>query len=154
MKARSPVDDACPCGRGAPYDRCCGHFHAAHAAQDVAGMAPDPESLMRSRYTAFVRDLRPYLLATWHPRTRPADIAPPEAGLKWLGLTVQDHQRMGDDGGTVSFVARYKLGGRAGRMTECSRFVREAGVWLYVGALEDAGDPVGPDQPGEPGLPP
>lgn len=104
-------------------------------------MAPDPESLMRSRYTAFVKDLRPYLLATWHPRTRPADIAPPEAGLRWLGLTVSAHQRVGDDDGSVSFVARYKLGGRAGRMAEHSRFVREAGVWLYVGALDEAGEP-------------
>ncbi|WP_416966449.1 YchJ family metal-binding protein, partial [Streptomyces sp. Agncl-13] len=32
-----------------------------------------PEALMRSRYTAFVRLDAPYLLRTWHPRTRPAE---------------------------------------------------------------------------------
>ncbi len=42
---------------------------------------------MRSRYSAFVKDLRPYLLATWHPDTRPAEIEAPEPGLQWLGWT-------------------------------------------------------------------
>jgi len=33
---------------------------------------------------------------------------------------------------TVEFVARYKSGGRAGRLHEVSRFVREDGKWFYV----------------------
>jgi SEC-C motif-containing protein len=32
----------------------------------------------------------------------------------------------------MEFVARYKVGGRAQRLHEISRFVREAGQWLYV----------------------
>ena len=44
---------------------------------------------MRSRYAAFVLDLRPYLLASWHASTRPVELAPPEPGLKWLGLDVK-----------------------------------------------------------------
>jgi SEC-C motif domain protein len=32
----------------------------------------------------------------------------------------------------VEFVARYKVNGRAHRLHEISRFVREAGKWLYV----------------------
>lgn len=91
---------------------------------------------MRSRYTAFVKDLRPYLLETWHASERPAAIEPPEPGLKWLGLTVREARLTGEDEGTVSFVARYKIGGRAHRLEEVSRFVREDGVWRYVRALD------------------
>ena len=37
-----------------------------------------------------------------------------------------------DDHAEVEFVARSKLGGRAHRMHENSRFVREAGRWFYL----------------------
>lgn len=89
---------------------------------------------MRSRYSAFVKDLRPYLLATWHPSTRPADIDPPEPGLRWLGLEVKRAQLLGEDQGLVAFVARSKLGGRAYRLQETSLFVREGGHWFYLNA--------------------
>jgi SEC-C motif-containing protein len=36
------------------------------------------------------------------------------------------------DTATVAFVARSKLGGRAHRLVETSRFVREGGRWFYV----------------------
>lgn len=87
---------------------------------------------MRSRYTAFVLDAREHLLATWHPRTRPAAIEPPEPGLRWLGLEVRRHERQDADHATVEFVARSKLGGRAHRLHETSRFVREDGRWTYL----------------------
>lgn len=87
---------------------------------------------MRSRYSAFVLDLREYLLATWHPTTRPAALPPPEPGLKWLGLEVKRSALQDADRGTVEFVARSKLGGRAHRLHENSRFVRENGHWYYV----------------------
>lgn len=87
---------------------------------------------MRSRYSAFVLDLRDYLLATWHSSTRPAQIEPPEPGLKWLGLQVKATQMQDPDHGTVEFVARSKLGGRAHRLRETSRFVRENSRWLYL----------------------
>ncbi len=86
---------------------------------------------MRSRYCAFVLDLRDYLLASWHSSTRPASLEGPEPGLKWLGLEVKAHQSQGDTA-TVAFVARSKLGGRAHRLVETSRFVREHGQWFYV----------------------
>ena len=87
---------------------------------------------MRSRYAAFVLDLRDYLLATWHTSTRPATLEPPEPGLKWLGLDVKRTASQDADHGTVEFVARSKLGGRAYRLHETSRFVRENGDWFYV----------------------
>lgn len=87
---------------------------------------------MRSRYSAFVLELPDYLLASWHADTRPATLAPNEAGLKWLGLEVKRHQRLDDAHASVTFVARSKLGGRAHRLQETSRFVREDGAWYYV----------------------
>lgn len=87
---------------------------------------------MRSRYSAYVHDLREYLLATWHPDTRPAELPPPEPGLRWLGLEVRRSSMQDADHGTVEFVARSKLGGRAHRMHETSRFVREHGRWYYL----------------------
>jgi len=91
---------------------------------------------MRSRYSAFVLDLRDYLLATWHPEHRPVGIEPPEPGLRWLGLEVKHAAQPGADLGEVSFVARSKLGGRAHRLAERSGFVREGGRWFYTCALD------------------
>ncbi|MFG6465770.1 YchJ family protein [Roseateles sp. BYS87W] len=127
------MDEAlpCPCGRPTSYATCCGALHRAFAAG--AGLtATTPEALMRSRYSAFVTDRRDYLLATWHPSTRPDVLEPPEPGLKWLGLQVKGSAMQDADHGTVEFVARSKLGGRAHRLQERSRFVREAGAWFYV----------------------
>lgn len=85
---------------------------------------------MRSRYSAYVLERSHYLLATWHPSTRPAALAF-QPGLKWLGLDVRQQHEDGASA-SVEFVARSKLGGRATRLHETSRFVREAGRWYYV----------------------
>lgn len=87
---------------------------------------------MRSRYSAFVLGQRDYLLATWHPRTRPASIEPDPPGLQWLGLEVKAHRVLDQDHATVEFVARHKQRGRAQRLHELSRFERVDGIWLYV----------------------
>jgi SEC-C motif-containing protein len=118
----------CPCGSGLPLPACCGRYHV----DDTASPAPDAAALMRSRYSAYVLDRLDYLLATWHPSTRPATLAPNEPGLRWLGLDVRRHQVIDADHATVEFVARSKLGGRAHRLHEVSRFVREDGRWYYV----------------------
>lgn len=85
---------------------------------------------MRSRYSAYVLGHVDYLLQTWHPGTRPAALAPDPA-VKWLGLEVRRHLPAGERA-TVEFVARSKLAGRARRLHETSRFVREEGRWYYV----------------------
>lgn len=120
--------DACPCGRGASYAACCGRY-----VDDFAGTpAPDAESLMRSRYSAFVLERADYLLATWHASRRPAALDF-DAGVRWLGLQVRQHQQRDALHAEVEFVARRRdPGGRAMRLHERSRFVREAGRWYYV----------------------
>lgn len=84
---------------------------------------------MRSRYSAYGLGLLDYLLATWHPSTAPGDLELPP--VKWLGLEVR-HAAMSGEAGVVEFVARCRDGGRAQRMQETSRFVREAGRWYYI----------------------
>lgn len=127
---------ACPCGRlqgsGAKakplaYADCCGRFIDHWDAQP----APDAECLMRSRYTAFVCERADYLLATWHPSHRPASLDF-DAAAQWLGLEVRGHWVKDVDHAEVEFVARHRLGGRAVRLHERSRFVREGGRWYYV----------------------
>jgi SEC-C motif-containing protein len=118
----------CPCGHAAPYEACCGRWHAGA----LQLQAPSAEALMRSRYSAHVFGLAPYLLDTWHARTRPASIAPPPPGLTWIGLELRRHDVLDDTHATVEFVARSKLGGRAERMHVTSRFERVDGRWFYV----------------------
>ena len=127
----------CPCGRtdakdhAMPYARCCGALHQRFAATGRWD-APDAEALMRSRYSAYTLDLLAYLHATWHPDTRPATLEPNEPGLKWLGLQIKARTQQDADHASVEFVARSKLGGRAYRLHETSRFVRLDGQWHYL----------------------
>ena len=127
---------ACPCGSGLAYDDCCGRYHAG-------APAPDAEALMRSRYCAYVLDNAPYVIATWHRTTRPARLDPAGgATTRWLGLEVRRHVVTGEHTALVEFIARFKTGGRARRLHETSRFVREDGRWFYVdGELRDRGAP-------------
>jgi SEC-C motif-containing protein len=124
----------CPCGRRDAAGRvlshalCCGPY-----LSDLAGRpAPDAEALMRSRYSAFVLERADYLLATWHASTRPTELGF-DAGVKWLGLEVKQHQPIDATHAEVEFVARQRdKGGRAVRLHERSRVVYEDGRWYYV----------------------
>ena len=118
----------CPCGLPALYSQCCGRWHQG----PLHLRAPDAQALMRSRYSAYVLGLQDYLLATWHVQTRPAAPLALESGLTWLGLELRRSAEQGADHATVEFVARSKVGGRATRLHEISRFVREGGQWFYV----------------------
>lgn len=150
--ASTPVD-LCPCGRppeaalapsgkgrlsggagpvalrnGLQYAACCGRYIDHWDTQS----APDAPSLMRSRYTAFVRERSDYLQATWHASTRPA-VLDFDPGTRWLGLEVRTHRVVDADHAEVEFVARQRsAGGKAHRLHERSRFVREGGRWYYV----------------------
>ncbi|MFT4191512.1 MAG: YchJ family metal-binding protein [Comamonas sp.] len=127
---------ACPCGRLDARRRplghaaCCGRYLGLDAAHPGVP-APDAESLMRSRYSAFVLGREDYLRATWDAAHVPAtlDLDP---AVKWLGLEVRAHHRMAEDRAEVEFVARYRVAGRAVRLHERSRFVRRNGHWLYL----------------------
>lgn len=93
---------------------------------------------MRSRYTAYVLKLEDYLLASWHPKTRPDALnLTEEPPIKWLGLDVKRAKTEGDaaQGNTamVEFVARYRIGGgKAEHLHEISQFKRVDGRWYYL----------------------
>jgi len=137
----SPKTAACPCG-GPSLAACCGPFIAGDA------LPPTAEALMRSRYTAYAQRNEDYLRATWRPSTRPDEpIIDENEKIQWLGLEVKSalrlRQRKADlpdnpECDTVEFVARFKIGGRAHRLHEVSRFVRESDAdggaprWFYL----------------------
>lgn len=96
---------------------------------------------MRSRYSAFATDQRDYLLRSWHPDTRPPNIEhqPGEPVAKWIGLEIVSHRTIDDTHSEVEFIARYRIGGRASRLHETSRFIREGDHWYYVdGTLHES----------------
>jgi len=117
----------CPCGSMDGYAGCCARYI------ENGETAPTAEALMRSRYSAYTLHRVDYLLATWHPSTRPAQLdTMDEAAARWLGLEVKRHEQADACHATVEFVARYKVNGRARRLHETSRFVREGGQWFYL----------------------
>jgi SEC-C motif-containing protein len=85
---------------------------------------------MRARYSAYALGNADYLLATWHPATRPSALDL-DLALRWLGLDVRRHSVAGDTA-TVEFIARCRHGGLpAQRLHEISHFVREQARWYY-----------------------
>jgi SEC-C motif domain protein len=117
----------CPCGSGTDVDECCGPLLRGERQAHTA------EELMRSRYSAYASGHADHLFRTWHPRTRPADVAV-GADVVWTGLEVLDTDAGGadDDRGEVEFSARFTASGRNGVLHERSRFERRAGRWFYV----------------------
>ncbi|MDO4908586.1 MAG: YchJ family metal-binding protein [Corynebacterium sp.] len=117
--------DLCPCRTGLPYEECCGRFHTGTPA-------PTPEALMRSRFSAFAKNIPEYLLRTWAPETRPATLElDPE--IRYTDLTIH-HSTGGlfDATGTVSFTAYYTAPYGSGTQSELSHFRRDKGQWYYV----------------------
>jgi SEC-C motif-containing protein len=123
---------ACPCGSGQFYAQCCQLYLSGEATPQA------PEALMRSRYTAYVKADIDYIEKTMGP---PASIGFDRVDakrwaqkVKWLGLNVLGATAQGDQG-TVEFVARYKINGKAQRMHENSLFKRIHDQWVYVDVL-------------------
>lgn len=130
--------DPCPCGRPGSLGECCGPYLSGSLP------APDPEALMRSRYTAFALgtpEALEYLVVTHHPDHRPPDL---REGLRssiagvdgWERLEVLFAREAGGRG-TVEFSATYRVGQKRQQLQERSEFVLVQGQWLYTrGELE------------------
>lgn len=116
--------EPCACGSGKSYVACCGRLHAGAPAGDA-------EELMRSRYSAFARGDRAYLLKSWAKETRPLDLTLDPAQI-WTGLTIERHRVTGPDTATVRFTATWRKGTETGRLTETSRFRRDGPGWVYI----------------------
>ena len=118
----------CPCGTARAYAACCGRWHAGV----LHLQAPDAQALMRSRYSAYVLGLADYLHDTWHASARPTEPIEIDPAVRWLGLDIKRYVALDETHAVVEFVARSKVAGRATRLHETSRFVREVGRWFYV----------------------
>ena len=117
----------CPCGTGRAYTDCCGPLHAG------ARPAPTAVALMRSRFSAFAVGDVDYLLTSWHPDTRPADLTL-DGTITWRRLQIVDTDA-GDEAdatGVVEFRAQYVHGDGRHILHERSRFERVKGEWRYV----------------------
>ena len=129
--------EPCPCGRER-YANCCEPFHLGTARPETA------EQLMRSRYSAFSRNLIDYLIET-HPSPEPMAerrqaLKASNRGVRWTRLRISAREAGGaaDLSGTVTFEAHYRQAGQTHVLRECSRFGREGeelvGRWLYLAA--------------------
>jgi SEC-C motif-containing protein len=130
-------EELCACGSGQSYADCCRPLHNAVANGERG--AETALALMRSRFAAFAVGAADYLLATWHPRTRPKGLNL-DSDVTWRRLQIVDTVAgtRHDTTGVVEFRAQYVHHGKRHIMHETSRFVREKGRWLYVdGDLED-----------------
>ncbi len=131
----------CPCGSGQAFDACCGPLLSGAQPPSTA------ESLMRSRYTAYVRGEIGYLGRTLHPEHRAdydeAATRKWAATAQWLGLEVGALEGGGqaDETGTVEFIARYRDAQKGTRHThhERAEFRRQDGTWYFTD-----GHPVAP----------
>ena len=117
----------CPCGSEKNFAECCAALLNGDAKAKTA------EQLMRSRYSAYVKENESYLRNTWHPDTRPETIEF-EPAIQWTRLRIKntDKGRVDDNEGTVEFIATYKNNGKAFQLHEVSRFGRCDGGWVYL----------------------
>ncbi len=127
MKNHKIHPPLCPCESGESFELCCQPYLERRCN------APTAKALMRSRYSAFVLKNEDYLRYSWHPDTCPKTIHLNEK-ISWLGLkitkTIAGNET--DKNGTVEFVARSKINGKASRLHEISRFSRFDHRWVYL----------------------
>ncbi|MGJ8653924.1 MAG: YchJ family protein [Opitutaceae bacterium] len=134
-----PESHPCPCGATAEYAACCGPYHQGKAKAATA------ETLMRSRYAAYVQGEVDYLVTTTHPTKRSKDLRSAYQttadSIQWIQLDVLNTFQGGasDKTGKVEFRATYLQDGQTSVHHEHSRFKRHTGDWHYLdGVITDA----------------
>lgn len=119
----------CPCRSGLAYENCCGPVIAGET------VAPTPEALMRSRFTAFTRNemahLRESMVEEHRHEFHEDDIRRWNRDTDWLNLEILEASEDGDEG-MVRFRAMFRHKGGTQSLTEHSRFVRREGRWYYL----------------------
>lgn len=126
------MDLICPCGSQNEYRHCCGTYHEGQS------VATTPETLMRSRYTAYTMADMIYIKKTM--RGKPSvgfDEAQAAAWAKsvlWLGLRIiQSYSDEKDSNiGFVEFIATYLDKKSVKTIHEVSKFHCINNQWFYV----------------------
>lgn len=118
----------CPCSSTESYQTCCEPYHL------WIKNAPNAETLMRSRYSAYALRNAEYLIKTWHPKTLPSKLDETISEAKWIELVIhKSWDSKIDNEAFVDFTARYRnISGKAEKMHEISRFIKHGEHWFYV----------------------
>ncbi|KAK9823668.1 hypothetical protein WJX72_004547 [[Myrmecia] bisecta] len=149
---------ACPCGFGRKYEECCQRYHQGE-------VEPTAESLMRARFSAYVKKDVDYVVKTTHPRnpsfqgskrpdgtpasTLPEDVRATMKRCAWQRLKMMScRDGSNADEAFVKFQVWFKVTDQQGylqkgkvvqHLIEDSRFVQEDGRWLYIDGKEEHG---------------
>ncbi|MGE5429529.1 MAG: YchJ family protein [Syntrophomonadaceae bacterium] len=123
--------EKCPCGSGKAYNKCCLPLIKGEKAAQTA------EELMRSRYTAYVKQEIDYIYDTTHPGHR--DDFDRDATLdwaknsEWLGIEIRNTSKgtAQDEEGEVEFIASFAQKGVKKDHHELSTFKKEEGRWYF-----------------------
>ncbi len=126
----------CPCNPTRTYDACCGQY-ISHAA-----LAPTPEALMRSRYSAYTLGEIDYVAATQAGPAaegfNPAETQRWAASLTWDGVEIIEALPSEGSIAFVTFEAHYREGKKSYLLSEKSEFHHINGEWKYWAALPPA----------------
>ena len=127
----------CPCGSRLTYDSCCGLYI------DNGQLAPSPEQLMRSRYTAYSMANIDYIKKTMFGKPLIGfDIENSKRWAKrvsWTGLRVIKACLKNPELGEVEFIANFIDKNKCHTIHEISEFQCKNGAWFYTdGELQPA----------------
>lgn len=142
MTKRRRDAEPCLCGSGSTYRACCRPYHHG-------GEPPDPERLVRSRFSAFALGEGAYLVRTLHPAAdaRAAreeddlarELSRAHRSARYRALIVHDVEVTGTRA-RVLFTARVFERGRDRSFVELSRFERTSEGWRYLDGVLRAAD--------------
>lgn len=121
----------CPCCSGLSFQHCCEPY-----IKNIQ-TAPNPEALMRSRYTAYTLGNIDYIEHTMKGKALSnfdrAGTLHFARTSQWQGLDIVRGYQSSDSIGYVEFVAHYNDSkGHHQHMSELSEFHLEDGLWYYV----------------------
>ncbi|MBX3016557.1 MAG: hypothetical protein KF767_01610 [Bdellovibrionaceae bacterium] len=124
----------CSCGRAKSFKDCCEPLMKGDATAD------SPETLMRSRYSAFVHKDIDYLYESLDPQARhdwdPKSTEEWANNAEFTGLEIIKATDEGNKG-SVEFKARFKMPTEPGGAPvehvhhEISKFRKQGGVWYF-----------------------
>ena len=123
--------EPCPCGSGQPYDQCCQPMIQGDARAQTA------EQLLRSRYSAHVKEQIDYIYDTTYPTQRVNinrnQVAEWSRKSQWLGLEILNvhNGQAADESGTIEFMAYYRDKDKKITHHETATFKKDAGCWFF-----------------------
>ncbi len=130
------MEITCFCGSGIRAVECCQPY------LEGCRQPSNPESLMRSRYSAYVTGNIDYLTATWHPDCQASlwrnELIAGQENTDWRDLQIiTSAAGKSADEGFVEFIARYydRQKQHSGFIHERSRFVRADNRWYYIDGI-------------------